>query len=225
VDRTLSAASRLDEFVDLLSEQERLVLERAGYAASGAVAWGRRPFGRRPVLLVVDMQRNAVGSNVPIEEAVLEHRTAMGERAHAALPHIEGLLRTVRDAAVPVIFTRLVPSGKDSAAPEYALVESLAPRPDETIVVKEGASAFFATPLAAQLIRLGADTVVLAGNSTSGCVRATAVDAHQHGFAPVVVPECTFDRIDVSHRVALLDMWMKYAVLASVAEVGALLAR
>lgn len=206
---------------DLLTDSERLVLERAGYRSSGAASWGRRPFGARPVVLVVDMQRNAVGRNVCIEEAVLEYPQAMGNRAHAAIPAIQALLRTARDAGVPVWFTRLIPAGRNPQADELGIVDELAPREGEAVYVKQYASSFFGTTLTSDLVQLRADTVVIAGNSTSGCVRASAVDAQQCGFAPVIAPECTFDRIEISHRVALLDLWMKYALVEPLAKVSA----
>lgn len=204
---------------DLLTDRERRVLERAGYRAAGTASWGRRPFGVRPVVLVVDMQRNAVGRNVPIEEAVLDYPQAMGERAHAAIPAMRTLLGTARETGVPVLFTRLIPAGRDPQEEQFRIIDPLAPRAGELVYVKPYASSFFRTALAADLTRQRVDTLIIAGNSTSGCVRASAVDAQQHGFAPVVVPECTVDRIEISHRVALLDLWMKYALVEPLATV------
>ena len=165
------------------------------------------------------MQRNAVGRNVPIEEAVLEYPPAMGTRAHATIPAIQTLLHTAREARIPVLFTRIVPPGRDSEAEQYRIVDALAPAGNERVYLKQYASSFFGTPLAADLVRLRADTVVIAGNSTSGCVRASSVDAQQHGFTVVVVRECTFDRIEISHRVALFDLWMEYALVEPLAKV------
>jgi nicotinamidase-related amidase len=208
---------------DLLTDRERLVLERAGYRASGTVSWGRRPLGVRPAVLVIDMQRNALGRNAPIEEAVLDYPQAMGERAHVVIPALQTLLHTARDADVPVLFTRLIPAGRDPQADEFEIIDQLAPREREAVYVKQYASSFFQTALAADLVQQRADTVIIAGNSTSGCVRASAVDAQQLGFAPVVVPECSVDRIEMSHRVALLDLWMKYALVEPLTKVCAYL--
>ncbi len=204
---------------DLLTDRERLVLERAGYRRSGTTSWGRRPFGARPVVLVVDMQRNAVGRNVPIEEAVLDYPQALGERAYAVIPALQTLLHAARDTGIPVLFTQLIPAGRDPQADEFRIIDQLAPRASEAVYVKPYASSFFRTALASDLRRQRADTVIVAGNSTSGCVRASAVDAQQRGFAPVIVPECTVDRIEISHRVALLDLWMKYALVEPLAKV------
>ena len=101
----------------------------------------------------------------------------------------------------------------------YAIQEELAPAPGELIIRKESASAFFGTPLIAHLTQLGIQTLIVCGESTSGCVRATAVDAYSHGFHVVLVEECCFDRSIISHKVNLFDMHHKYADVMHVDEV------
>jgi len=91
------------------------------------------------------------------------------------------------------------------------IVAALAPEPEDLVLVKKKPSAFFGTPLLGLLIDRGVDTVVVTGGSTSNCVRATAVDASSYNFRTAVVSDCVFDRIDLSHRVALFDLDRQYA--------------
>jgi len=91
--------------------------------------------------------------------------------------------------------------------------------PSDTIIRKMRASAFFGTPLIAQLTQLGVQTVVICGESTSGCVRASAVDAYSHGFHVVLVEECCFDRSLLSHKVNLFDLHHKYADVMKIDDV------
>jgi nicotinamidase-related amidase len=94
-------------------------------------------------------------------------------------------------------------------------------RDDETILLKKGASAFFGTNLAAILISQAIDTVVLCGATTSGCIRATAVDLLQHGFPTVVPRECVGDRAQAPHEANLFDIQAKYADVVTVDDVRA----
>jgi maleamate amidohydrolase len=96
-------------------------------------------------------------------------------------------------------------------APGGQLMPEVAPRPGEPVVVKQYASGFFGTTLASTLIAWGVDTTVIAGVSTSGCVRATAVDACQHGFVPLVVRDAVGDRAPGPHQANLYDLQAKYA--------------
>jgi nicotinamidase-related amidase len=104
-----------------------------------------------------------------------------------------------------------------------AFPPAIAPADGEWVLEKTKASAFFQTPLSAYLVRQGADTVVVCGCSTSGCVRATAVDAASHGFNTLVVDDCAFDRSAFAHATNLFDL-TKYAAVVSLAEVEGLLA-
>ena len=103
------------------------------------------------------------------------------------------------------------------------IVAEIAPRAGELVIAKAGASAFFGTHLAAHLIKRGVDTVLMAGCTTSGCVRASVIDSHDYGFRTIVVEECVFDRALVPHRANLFDMEAKYAGVESLAEVLAYL--
>jgi nicotinamidase-related amidase len=204
----------------LLTERDEQVISKAGYDKEGASSWESRGVGKNPLVLVIDMQRLVVGENVPILDAVEEYRTAMGEVAWDAIDHIEPFLAFCRDHEVPVAYSRVVPSSYDDPDhPDLDIVDPVAPRPDETVIDKSYASVFFDTDLDALLDAGGHDALVIVGNSTSGCVRATAVDATQHGYSVVLPQECIFDRIEASHRIGLLDLWMKYAEVLERAEV------
>ena len=203
---------------DLLSEQDRAVIEKAGYAEHGAASWDSRELGGRQALVVIDMQQFIVGENVPILEAVEEERVAMGEIAWNALDPVKTMLSACREAAVPVVFTRVIPKGRDPDESALQIIDQLAPRVDETVIDKRSSSAFFDTPLDGHLREHEVDTVILIGNSTSGCVRATAVDARSHKYGVIIPEECVFDRIEASHKIGLLDLWMKYATVMPLEE-------
>ncbi len=101
--------------------------------------------------------------------------------------------------------------GLDSDIPGYAIRADFKPQAGDVVITKQRASAFFGTPLVAHLTQLGVRTVIICGESTSGCVRASAVDAFSYGFHVVLVEECCFDRSLLSHQVSLFDMHHKYA--------------
>lgn len=152
------------------------------------------------------------------------------------------MLKRARQADIPVIHTNVVyqPGGRDGGVffkkiptlkcfeagrhPELAaFAEGLEPVAGETVISKQYASAFFGTSLASTLTALGVDTVLIAGLSTSGCVRASAVDCCQHGFIPVVVREAVGDRAAGPHEANLFDLQAKYAEVAALSDVVAYL--
>lgn len=209
----------------LLSVEDVGVIARAGYGRS-------RGFGRRPALILIDCQFNHLGRDAPILDQLDEYPSGSGERAWAAVRRITTLRATARHAGVPVIYTRFGhtgPGGRYDAfamkrgnaerfvfgSPGTAIVPALAPDPDELVIDKSASSALCGTSLLTYLVRLAADTVVLCGVSTSGCVRATCVDAVSHGFNVAVVADCVADRISLSHNATLLDIWMKYGDVVS----------
>ncbi len=100
-----------------------------------------------------------------------------------------------------------------SARSRRTITRSTRSRPEagDLIIYKERASGFFGTPLVAHLTRMGIDSLIVCGESTSGCVRASVVDAYSYGFHAVVVEECVFDRSPLSHKVSLFDLHHKYA--------------
>jgi nicotinamidase-related amidase len=144
-------------------------------------------------------------------------------------------LEAARASAIPIVFTNVVyqPGGKDgglfyrkvpalrlfqSGSPLGAFPPGLEPREDETVVSKQYASAFFGTSLASTLHAQGVDTVLITGFSTSGCVRASALDALQHGFIPFVVRDACGDRHPGPHEANLFDLQAKYAEVVSEQE-------
>ena len=201
----------------------------ADYAKAGF--GGHLPFGVRPALLIVDACRAYLDPASPLYAGVEEALAANVTLAAAA-----------RAAGVPVVFTRVRYSahGKDGGlfyrkVPALAAYlddnplgdfdDALRPLPDEIVVTKQYASAFFGTSLAATLTALQIDTLVITGFSTSGCVRATALDALQHGFIPYVVREACGDRAPAPHAASLFDLQAKYAEVVGVADVLPLLHR
>jgi nicotinamidase-related amidase len=200
---------------NILTERDKQVIKKAGYEERGAVSWGSRGVGTNPVVLIIDMQKGVVGENVPILKAMEKFPLAMGEIAWAAIEHIVSLLDEARKANVPIIHMYTIPRGFSRNEPLAQIVEPLAPKEGELVIEKSHASAFHGTPLVTHLIQLKADTIIVVGNSTSGCVRAAAVDAKEYGFSVIIPEECVFDRIEASHKASLLDLWMKYAEVMS----------
>lgn len=178
---------------------------------------GHLPFGERPALLIVDFVM-----------AYLEPSSPLYAGVEDALASNERLLAAARGAGVPAIFTNVeyAPGGADGGifyrkvpalklfergSPMGAFPPSLTPRPDEIVVTKQYASSFFGTHLAATLTAMRVDTLLITGLSTSGCVRATALDACQHGFLPFVIREACGDRHPAPHEANLFDLQAKYA--------------
>lgn len=190
---------------------------------------GRLSFGKRPALIIVDFVM-----------AYLDKASPLYAGAEEALASTERLLAAARNAKVPVIFTNVVYQlgGADGGlfyrkipalsvfiegSPLGSFPPSLQPMADEQIISKQFASAFFGTNLASILASLNIDTLLITGMSTSGCVRATALDALQHGFAPFVVREACGDRHAGPHEANLFDLQAKYAEVISEQEACAYL--
>ncbi len=195
----------------------------ADYAAAGF--GGHLAFGTRPALLIVD-----------VCQAYLDPASPLYARVEDALAANVRLAAAARAARVPVIFTRVAYSaGGVNGGLFYRKVPALSaylddnplgdfhpdliPAPGEVVVTKQYASAFFGTSLAATLTALRIDTVIVTGFSTSGCIRATALDALQNGFAPFVVREACGDRAPGPHDASLFDLQAKYAEVVSEAEI------
>jgi N-formylmaleamate deformylase len=197
------------------------------YAAAGFGAPAQR--GKRPALVVVDFTR-----------AFTEPAFPTGADMSAEVLRAAALAEVARVSGLPVIFTAIEYSSPcegrvwHQKAPGIAALKrgsagvELDPRlgrgPADIVVTKQGPSAFFGTGLAPLLIGLGADTVVVCGATTSGCVRASVVDAVQYGF-PVLVPrECVADRARGPHDASLFDLQAKYADVISADDAAAYLA-
>jgi nicotinamidase-related amidase len=184
---------------------------------------GGAGFGSRPAVLVVDLLKGFTDTESPL-----------GANLDVVVESTRALLDCARDAAVPVIFTTVVYDEANERAaavfmrkvPALGVLRPgsrwiqvdgrLGRRDDEPVLAKAFASAFFGTPLASMLV--GHDTLIVCGASTSGCVRATVVDALQHGLAPIVPRECVGDRWPAAHEANLYDMQAKYADVVSLSE-------
>ncbi|QMW65111.1 isochorismatase family protein [Mumia sp. ZJ1417] len=195
------------------------------YAAAGFL--GRVGFGARPAVVVVDVVTAYLDPASPLSDT--------GGRFESARAASAQLVEIARAHDVPVVFTevRLTTDGVDGGhfrrkvpalaafepgSPWAEFPESPAPLPGEVVITKQYASAFFGTSLASTLRFWGVDTVLVVGFSTSGCVRATATDALQHGFRPIVVDEACGDRDVQVHAHNLFDLDAKYADVVPLAD-------
>lgn len=192
--------------------------------------------GPSPALLAVDLYELVYqGGARPVSEVAGTYPSSCGEHAWAAIEPTTRLFAAARAAGIPVAYSTNEtrpdsrPTGvwatrrqRTPVAPElYDIRPEFKPKPGDIVIRKLRASAFFGTPLIAHLTQLGVQTVVICGETTSGCVRATAVDAYSHGFHVVLVEECCFDRFPLSHKVNLFDMHHKYADVMGVDAVVA----
>lgn len=186
---------------------------------------GRIGFGKRAAILVVDFIRAYTTLGAPLYAAAVVE----------AVRQTVDVLAAARRKGVLVIYTRVIynPSGIDGGIfvqkvpvlrtlvegePLAEIVPELPPARADVILNKQYASAFFGTSLAAMLTAQGVDTVIITGCSTSGCVRATAVDGMQHGFRVIVPRECVGDRRAEPHEANLFDIHSKYGDVISRAE-------
>jgi len=204
--------------------------DRAHMAASK-----QRPpygFGQRPAILAIDNYRKVIGDEPqPLLEAIKKWPGSTGLAGWAALEKIEVLLKAAREAQIPVAHVTGLDES-DSGMPgwanpaaaigatkndddglrrRYEIVEQAAPVPGEVVLRKTAPSAFFGTPLMSHYNSLGIDTLIVCGESTSGCVRASVIDARSYRFNVIVVEECVYDRHEASHAMNLFDMNQKYA--------------
>lgn len=210
-----------------LTERDKQHLEASG--------WGSRPpkgFGTRPAVIVVDDYYAALGTvREPILESVRTWPASCGLEGWEAIDRTAELLEAARRAGVPIAYVHGIveapgpwnPAAKGSVfalSPEqqemaYQIVKEVEPQPGDLVLPKTAASAFAGTPLAFHLNQLGVDTVIVVGETTSGCVRATVLDAAAFRFKIGVVEECCFDRTEAAHAVNLFDMHHKYADVIS----------
>jgi nicotinamidase-related amidase len=194
----------------------------------------------RVAVIAVDLYNKAFeGGPLPPSELQETYPSSCGKYAHAAVDPIARVFAAARRIATPVIHvtanaasgsitaTNRRVGGLDPAGPagQWDFHPALAPAPDELVVVKERASAFYGTQLVAELVTRGISTVLVVGESTSGCVRATVVDACSNGFHTAVVEDGVFDRSWLNHQVNLFDLHHKYADVMDSATVIGLLER
>lgn len=192
--------------------------------------WGKKElngFGEKPVLLLIDIYYSVLGlQREDIFESMKTWRGSTGLEGWEAVDKTAELLAVAREVGVPVIHVKGLHTGVISwgrrnrptptMSPEMAekgtqIVDEVKPIKDELVIEKAAPSGFQGTPLAFQLQALGIDTVIVCGETTSGCVRATVVDGATARFRMGVVKECVFDRTEASHFMNLYDMHHKYA--------------
>lgn len=211
----------------VISEADLAVYEAGGFGQATGL-------GKRPALLVIDVQYRTSGSaDVPILKAIKEYPTACGEYAWRAIPKIAQLVQYFRSREFPVIYPCVAPKiahdtmGYMAKAPAvrgisakgYEFVAEIAPHVNDLILPKVHASSFFGTALASYLVGFGVDSLVVTGCSTSGCVRATVIDACSLTYRVTVPEDAVYDRGQVPHAVSLFDMASKYADVAPTQEI------
>lgn len=198
--------------------------------------WGKKqadPLGSRPALLLIDVYYASVGhERKALLESVKDWPMSCGLDGWQAIDQMARLLQTARACGIPVVHVRALPGfpsdptrvaergqrgGNGQRLPAHIsalgneIVAEVAPLAGELVIGKTGPSAFAGTPLLHFLQMRGIDTLIACGESTSGCVRASVVDAATHRFRVGVVEECCYDRTEASHWMNLFDMHQKYA--------------
>ena len=202
-------------------------MAQATAATNYAGVWDNRlGFGKKTALLVIDLLQGYTLKGAPL----------FAPGVVKAVAEMPALLKLARTKKMPIIHTRVMYNPSDfsdggvwikkapvlkSLVPgnKYAkFCKGVEPKPSELVIVKNYASCFFGTSLAATLTAMGVDTVLITGCTTSGCIRASAVDAVQNGFRPIVIRECVGDRHDGPHEANLFDINAKYGDVISKAE-------
>jgi maleamate amidohydrolase len=200
-----------------MSDETREIYERARLGQSVTL-------GARPAVLVVDFSRGFT-----------DPESTMGSELTREVEATNRLLAAAREREIPVIFTTIgfEPNLKDGSlwlekAPGLGeliigskwveIDPRLERRDEETVILKKGASAFFGTNLPSILVSQGVDTIVMCGATTSGCIRATAVDLLQYGYPTLVPRECVGDRAQAPHEANLVDIQAKYADVVSIED-------
>ncbi|ADU72081.1 isochorismatase family protein [Pantoea sp. At-9b] len=193
-----------------MNENEKISLQERGFAKSIG-------FGKRPALLIVDFVNAFTDPSAPL-----------GGKADRQIIITNSIISFARKNDVPVLFSTIRYDGHEledagiwinkigglttlasnlkGSEVDYRLDR----RPEDAVIVKKFASCFFGTDLTSRLIAKQIDTLIITGCTTSGCVRATAVDACQSGFRPVVVSDAVMDRVEASHHQSLIDISLKY---------------
>lgn len=217
----------------IVSDEEVRRYEAAGFGRPSGM-------GKRPALLIIDVQYRTVGTReAPFWESIEQFKTSCGDAGWEAVRHIQPLLARFREKGLPIFYPYVapkeafdkgrlaekVPALMNVAAEGYRFVEEIAPAEGEVLLPKKHPSAFFGTPLASYLIDAGADSLIVTGCTTSGCVRGSVVDGFAYNFKVTVPEECVYDRSPTAHAVNLFDMAYKYADVRPLADVLASLDR
>ena len=196
--------------------------------------WRRETFvGPRPALICIDLYDLVYrGGAHPPNEINDKNPNTCGMFAHRAIEPTKKLIAAARRASLPIFFctqeTRpnnrpkgAVSTRRKVASPVdgYAIYHEFKVEPQDILITKQRASIFQGTPLSSHLTLLDVSSLIVCGESTSGCVRASTVDGYSAGFHVSLVEECTFDRAELTHKVNLFDMHHKYADVMHVEEV------
>jgi nicotinamidase-related amidase len=214
---------------EFLTERDKQVFKKSGFGAEAG-------FGEKPALLVIDVCYNFCGDKrEPILDSIKNFHNSCGEDAWDALPHIRELIDKCHEKGIPVIYTtgtvredgwdaggwawKNSRTDEDVTAPKTTgfnrdgneILDEIAPSPQDIVIYKHKPSAFSGTPLSGFLNDLGADSLLVTGTTTSGCVRASVIDAFSNNYRVAVVEEGCFDRSQASHAINLCDMHAKYA--------------
>jgi maleamate amidohydrolase len=227
--RTVSAMASIEKFNDHCWKDVVPESDLTLYAG-----WRRETFvGPRPALLAIDLYDLVYrGGPLPPDEINERYPNTCGIFAHRAIAPTKRLLAAARRAGIAVFFCTQEtrpnnrPPGavstrrkREVPADGYALYREFAVEPDDIVILKQRASIFQGTPLFSHLSLLGVQSLIVCGESTSGCVRASVVDGYSSGFHVTVVEECTYDRAELTHKVNLFDMHHKYADVMHIDEV------
>ncbi|KKB10346.1 hydrolase [Devosia chinhatensis] len=218
-----------------LSEEDKAVFAASGF---GTLA----DWGKRPALLVIDVNYAFCDEKpVPILESIKKWRTSCGEYAWEAMPVLEKLIAACHGKGIPVIYTTGIQradkwdagswswkSARRAEEPAQVtqagidgneIVAEIAPGPRDIVIHKQKPSGFAGTPMMSYLQLLGCDSVIVTGTTTSGCVRATVLDAFSLNYRVTVVEDGCFDRAQANHAINLCDMHAKYANVMPSGEV------
>jgi maleamate amidohydrolase len=218
----------------IIPESEQRAYSAAGFGQPSGI-------GRRPALLIIDVQYRTTGTEpLPFWDSIREFPTSCGEVGWRAVTQIARLLTMFRARGWPVIYPYVspkqsfdrgrlaekVPALMTVGERGYDFVAEIAPDDAAILLPKKHPSAFFGTPLASYLVDLGVDTLVVTGCTTSGCVRGTVVDGFSYNWRILVPHDAVYDRSGTSHAVNLFDMNAKYAEVtdteAALAQLGGL---
>lgn len=216
--------------MSVIPERDKEIFELAGYGSPIGL-------GERPGLLMIDVVYSLTDKEpLPIEKSIQNYRTSCGGAAWAAVAMMAKLLEVCRTNKIPVIYTRnrdrssktdfgLRSEKNDRWAEEFerpdtnSIVAEVAPTDEDKVIQKDKPSAFFGTPLISHIVGLSLDSIILVGGTTSGCVRATALDAYSYNLRTAVVSDAVFDRVTASHELALFDLNAKYADVLDTSEI------
>ncbi len=216
---------------DVLTDRDRLVLENRQKMDRRVRTRG---LGTRPAIIVIDDMVEFVGDD-PHEDivgSVKRFPKSSGVEGWEAIRHTASLIQVARENGVPIIYStsglQEISTGArhGEAIPlerGFRIVDEVAPAEKDIVIYKSAPSAFFGTSLIQHLRTLDIDTVLCCGCTTSGCVRATVVDATSYHFKVGLVEECCFDRFQTSHKINLFDMNVKYADVMSLEQAAAYL--